>query len=103
MNTVGSKRGTQIKYKANGAVKMYKARKVAKSYSQQEGLDYHNTFSPIAKTVTVTHALVGEPPIYILDRSLKARETVTALLNFYFVRHNNSGGIKLANTGLIDN
>lgn len=37
------------KYVENGTINKYKARLVAKSFSQVEGTDYCETFAPVAK------------------------------------------------------
>ncbi|CAM8979612.1 unnamed protein product [Rhodiola kirilowii] len=43
----------RIKLKSDGSIERYKARLVARGFTQVEGLDYHDTFAPVAKMNTV--------------------------------------------------
>lgn len=50
---VGCKWIFTLKYNSNGSTKRYKARLVAKMFTQTNGIDYSETFTPDAKLNTI--------------------------------------------------
>jgi len=43
----------KIKHVADGSIEKYKARFVARGFSQKEGVDYDETFAPVARYASI--------------------------------------------------
>ena len=50
---VGSRWFYKVKYAVDGNIKKFKAKFVAKGYAQKEGIDYEQTFTPVARYTSI--------------------------------------------------
>ncbi|KAJ8763505.1 hypothetical protein K2173_002388 [Erythroxylum novogranatense] len=68
---IGCKWAYRVKYNSDSTVERFKTRLVAKGYNQQAGVDFQETFSPVAKMVTlrtiIALAAMHHWPLYQMD------------------------------------
>ena len=75
---VGCKWVFKLKNGVDGKVERYKTILVAKGYSQMEGIDYHEIFSPVVKLVSIRIVLAL---VALLDLELEQLDVKTSFLH----------------------
>lgn len=75
---IGCKWVFKVKYDKDGLVEKFKARLVAKGFSQKEGIDYKDTFAPVAKMTTIRFVMAIAAHF---DMEIHQLDAVTAFLN----------------------
>ncbi len=76
--------GFKCKISSDGKVEIYKARLVVKGFSQRQGIDYEETFSPIAilKSIRILLAIVA-----YYDYEIWQMDVKIAFLNGYIEKN----------------
>lgn len=70
---IGCKWVYKLKRKSNGDINLYKGRLVAKGYTQKEGIDYIETFAPVARfsSIRALLALSAQENLHIHQMDVK--------------------------------
>uniref|UniRef100_A0A2N9JAE7 CCHC-type domain-containing protein n=1 Tax=Fagus sylvatica TaxID=28930 RepID=A0A2N9JAE7_FAGSY len=77
-NTIGCKWVFKRKYRTGGTIQTFKVRLVAKGFRQREGIDYFDTYAPVAR-ITSIRVLIALASIYKLV--VHQMDVKTAFLN----------------------
>jgi hypothetical protein len=77
-DVVSSKWQFKIKHATDGSIEKYKARFIARGFSQKEGIDYEETFAPIAKYTSIRTIIALTAK---MKWNLHQMEVKTAFLN----------------------
>ena len=75
---VNSKWIYKIKHAADGSIEKYKARFVARGFSQKEGIDYEETFSHVARYTSIRSVLALA---VVMKWKIHQMDVKTAFLN----------------------
>jgi hypothetical protein len=68
----------KIKHAADGSIEKYKARFVARGFSQKEGIDYEETFAPVARYTSIRTIIAL---VAMMKWKLHQMDVKTAFLN----------------------
>jgi hypothetical protein len=77
---VGCKRIYKMKKGVDDKVERYKATVVAKGYSQKEGIDFHDIFSRVVKSISIRSVLAW---VSLLDLELEEIDVKDSFLHGY--------------------
>ena len=73
-DVIGLKWIYKTKYNEDGSIQKHKACLVAKGYSQQPGVDFHETFAPVVrmKTIRTFLALAAQMELEVFQLDVKS-------------------------------